>query len=360
MKSILSFIFFLFTTSIHAKDYSDYHKAINRAEELIFVNNKIDSGIHLYTSIFKEFDFVYAGDCLIALQIALYANNEKAFLNFTEKAFQNGLMLRNFKKVHYIKHHSLYLKDTSKFIQLYKSNRPHYLSRIDTAALKKIHALRAEDQLVKNNVRWPNGQLESEREYKRRYTPLIEKTIAELKKIAFEKGFPSDKIVGVDQADIMRELELTAPDMMEYWWRNKNRNESIISKSQFQSDEDYLYSYYCIPPIIHHSKVYDIFDEKFYIQQIKLGNIHPKDVAVFHDNTYTNGLHTPDVPKGRCFFGCVLMAENKANDRKVKDSSINECRAKWFIAPIENDRAKWKFMQEHKMNYGWGWMGCRS
>ncbi|MES2479300.1 MAG: hypothetical protein V4561_09440 [Bacteroidota bacterium] len=354
------FILLFIKLPVAAMDYADYHRGINKAEEFIFVKNKFDSGINLYTKIFKEFDFVYAGDCLIAMQIALYVNNEKAFINFTEKAFQNGLMLRNFKKVYSIKHHSLYLKDTAKFILLYKSNRPHYLARIDTAALKTMHALKAEDQLVKNSIKWPNGQFEFHKERQKRYLPLIEKTIAELKKIAFEKGFPSDKIVGIDQSDIMRELKLNSPDMMEYWWRNKNRNECVIEKGQFQSDEDYLYSYYNIPPIIHHPKVYDIFDESYYIQQIKLGNIHPKDVAVFHDNTYTNGINTPDVPVGRCFFGCGVMAENKANDRKVKDIIINECRAKWFIAPIENDRAKWKFMQEHKMNYGWGWMGKRS
>jgi hypothetical protein len=166
--------------------------------------------------------------------------------------------------------------------------------------------------------------------------------------------------VGIDQADIMRELKLDAPDMLEYWWRNKNTNECVIVKGQFQSDEEYLFCDYNIPPIIHHPKVYDIFTEQFYLQQIKLGNIHPKDFAVFHDNTYTNGINTPDVPIGRCFFGCDVRAENKPNDRKVKDSMINECRARWFIAPIENDRAKWKFMQEQKMNYGWGWMGKRS
>lgn len=101
MKSVLSLFFILLSTTIYAKDYSDYHRAINKAEEHIFIHSKIDSGINLYSKIFKEFDFVYAGDCLIAIQIALYANNEKAFLNFTEKAFQNGLMLRNFKKVYY-------------------------------------------------------------------------------------------------------------------------------------------------------------------------------------------------------------------------------------------------------------------
>jgi hypothetical protein len=194
MKPILLLALFISTQTLRAKDYSDYHRAINKAEEYIFVRSKIDSGLNLYSKIFKEFDFVYAGDCLIAMQMALYANNEKAFLNFTEKAFQNGLMLRNFKKVYYIKRHTFYLKDTAKFIQLYKINRPHYLARIDTAALKEIHALKAEDQLVKNRIKWPNGQFESERDYRRRYTPLIEKTIEKLKKLLSKKVFPQIKL----------------------------------------------------------------------------------------------------------------------------------------------------------------------
>lgn len=213
---------------------------------------------------------------------------------------------------------------------------------------------------MKNNIKWPNGQFESSKVRSKRYLPLIEKTIETLKKIAFEKGFPSDRIVGLDQADIMRELKLNAPDMIEYWWRNKNKSEHNIIIEQFGSDELLLFSDYFIPPMLHHPKVYDIFTEEFYRQQLKLGNIHPKEVAFLHDFKYVNGKHTPELPRGRCFFGVGIKGVNAPNDRKLNDSAINECRAKWFIAPIENDRAKWKFMHEKYMNYGWGYVATRS
>lgn len=363
IQNIVVVIAIIFSNSSAAKDYSDYHKAINKAEEAIFIHNKIAEGLKIYDETFAAFDFVYAGDCRIALQIALYHNDEKAFLSFTKKAFENGLMLRNFRKIYFVKRQPIYQKDSLQIEELYKTARPHYLARIDTAALKKMYLLFVDDQLVKNDLKLPDGHYESVWNHKIRYRPLIAKTMAEIQKIINEKGFPGDKLLGLDQRDIMYELKLAEPDMEEYWWRNKHSNDYVIGKEQFMLDEYYLFSHLVFPPYIHQQNLFGFtLDENFFKQQIILGNVHPKDFAFFSDNgNGYNSLGEHTLKTNTCYFG-VGVSPNKMtpNSLFIPDSLINKCRAKWFIAPIENDRAKWQFMTEHKMDYSFGYMGCRS
>jgi hypothetical protein len=306
---------------------------------------------------------VYAGDCRIALQIALYHNNEKAFLSFTKKAFENGLMLRNFRKMYFVKRQPIYQKDSLQIEALYKAGRPHYLARIDTAALKKMYLLFVDDQLVKNRIKWANGTLESDKDFKTRYRPLIAKTMADIQLLINEKGFPGDKLLGLDQRDIMRELKLDAPDIEAYWRRNKNRTDCSINKSQFELEEYHLHAKWVFAPYIHQQNLFGfVLDENFFKQQIIFGNVHPKDFAFFNDNgNHYNNTMNPIYKTNTCYFG-VGVRPNKmtANSLFVPDSFINECRARWHIAPIENDRAKWQFMMDHKMDYGFGYNGSRS
>ncbi len=158
LNSKLTFVFIicsivLLPIDMISKNYVDYHKGINHAEQLIFVHHKIQDGLKVYDTIFNEYDFVYVGDCINALQMALYQNDEISFLNFTQKAFQNGLHLRNLKNIKYVKNHAIYLKDTSVIQHSFNRNRSHYVNRIDTSLLKEIVQLFTRDQLNKNGLK---------------------------------------------------------------------------------------------------------------------------------------------------------------------------------------------------------------
>jgi hypothetical protein len=355
------FIIILFSANeLFARDYTDYHKAINKAEGYIFLQNKIDSGLILYDKIFAEFDFVYAGDCITAMQMALYNNNEEAFLSFTKKAFQNGLMLRNFKKIYYIKKHALYLKDTLRFEALYRNNRSHYLKRIDTAVLKKMYYLKVDDQLNKNGLK---NIKESRESYEKRYKPILTNVVKRLNEIVSDKGIPLDRIIGIDQKDIMKELKLSCPDLEEFYWKNKNSSSTFISLDQFQIQEWLLFSHFYFPIMIHSQNIMRKFDDSAgFLKQLRLGNIHPKDIAFFYDNFngYNNSFN-PLYKENTCFYGVGVRPSKMYKDALfVPDALINKCRAGIYLPPIEQDRAKWKFMESNKMNYGWGYTGVRS
>lgn len=358
---VIFFIVFNFSNAVFGNsNYFEYHKIINNAEKSIFINSNFKEGIRLYKIAFSEFDFVYAKDCLTAIQISLYANDEKSFIIFMKKGFENGLMLRHFRKIKYINSHQFYIKDSMMLVNIYHKHRQVYLKRIDTTALKLTYNIFAKDQLHKNSLIKSNGKFESLIAHEKRYTPLIKSSILELRKLINEKGFVSDRIIGISQKDIMKELRLNSRDLEEYYWQNKNTNPCVIEIEQFRVYELSLYSEMLIMLIIHHPERYHLFNDSFYLDQINKGNIHPKDVATLADITHLSVDATNQSTKCLKYFGVGISINMKPNSAKQPDSLINENRKKFYISKIETDRAKWQFMQKNKMYYVFGFMGQRS
>ena len=169
------------TTS--AQDYWLYHQNIIKAEEQIFINNRVKEGLNTYLHTFSNYDFVFVSDCVTAMQIALLDSNAKIFLAITDKAAKNGLTPGHLNRIPYIRKHPLYIKYTDSVMSMYKRNRPHYLKNIDTTALKKMYSLFAFDQMEKNPMK-----NESHMATANRYKHEIAKTMGELKQLVLEKG----------------------------------------------------------------------------------------------------------------------------------------------------------------------------
>lgn len=358
MRIVLLILAITCVVRANGKDYIDYHKAINKAERQIFVSKQVDSGINTYLKTFKEFDFVYLSDCITVMQIALHVYNEKAFKEIINKATQNGLMPRHLVDFTYINKHPYYAKYKIWIDSVYKINRPHYLERIDTAVLKRMTFLYADDQLQKN---FRKDGKESPTQNRRRYAPHIKETIDQIKQIVFTKGFPYDKMIGIYQKDIIRELKLGTIDLYEYYNKYRHTNEFSIHIGQFDLDEGQFASGYFNVLMHHYDQAFYLFDTIFYKKQIALGNIHPKDVARIHDFQFDVGSDPPLPSKGSLYFGLMdrLMGTGERIPLRVSDTIVNRSRALYYIPPVEKDRAKWDFMRQHKMFYAFGDMGGR-
>lgn len=346
----------LYRSSLNAQDYIQYHKAINKAEEQIFVQKKIPDGLKTYSQVFDQYDFVFLHDCMNAMQIALYANDEKSFLKFTDKATKNGLKMANLAKFYYITKHPYYAKHKDSIASRYPANRQHYLRRLDTATLIKLYDLFATDQTQKNSLKG-----EKDHAFRSRYRAQIAETMKSLKKLAVERGFPSDKIIGIAQNNIMAELKTGTPDLMRYY--DMFKDYSNIHKSTFEVYEYESAANLIFPIMVHYGGYhnYTFFDDSFYMEQIKKGDLHPKDLAGLNDDWYIRvGNPKPGINKGDKYYGVWEWSMGPEMKTTIPDPTINKLRAKYFIAPIENDRAKQRFMTEQKMYNGWGWRGNRS
>lgn len=368
MRLLLVLLILFCNTNLQAQDYFKYHDGIIKAEEQIFVKQQYDDGLKTYADIFKKYDFVFVHDCVMAMQIALFRNNEKLFLQFTAKAMQNGLSLMHLdsRTMAYFQKHPVYNQYKDSIASIYKLNRPHYLKRIDTLALDKMTQLYCNDQLEKNPL-----LNESFTVSEKRYKPQIAETAAKLKALIAERGYPSDRLIGIDDQNLLRELGTTRMTPLEYYKKYKGDPCCNIRESQFEFDEHTLSSGMIMPVIIHYGHMIKgqdrlqcvIYSDSFYLQQIKNGYMHPKDLAFLYDWSMNNGgsiASTPNLEKGEKFFEIGVRALGAQRQVNITDETINKLRKAFHIAPIEHDRVKLEFVRKNGMYLGFGWWTCRS
>lgn len=338
------------------KSYIDYHKQINLAERRCFVEQDIKGGLALYQNVFSSFDFVYAGDCMIAMQLAIFGNSKENFQSFVKKAFENGMSWKVFKRIPYIRKSVFYSQDSIRLKSLYTTARQKYLAGIDTESLKAMYLIFADDQLNKNSLKDRN---ESFAAFQERYRPVFDNIIARIGSIVRKRGLPMDRLIGLPQQDIMKELKLDCPDLLDIYDRNKNSSKTVLVRSQFVLDEWGLTPGFWLTVIIHQQNIFDQFDSSQLRAQISLGNIHPKDVALLLYNFYRD-RKTPVGFKRPHFMVGFNQERLKPNSGPVPDSVVNSYRLPLYLPPIEQDRAKWKFMQDQGMNFIWGYAGFRT
>ena len=96
LKSILLLCTFAMSSEA-SSDYRLYHQGVQRAERLMFMEGNFMEGLAIYDRTFQDFDFVFAGDCVIALQVALYMRHKAYSFAFTKKAIEQGVSLSFFK-----------------------------------------------------------------------------------------------------------------------------------------------------------------------------------------------------------------------------------------------------------------------
>lgn len=349
-KTIATLTLSLICSIAIAQDYTKYHTSIIEAERQVFVEEHLQEGLDTYQKTFKQYDFVFLTDVLHAMQIALLLNDEHAFLTLADKATQNGLLPRHLINFSFIKKHPFYAKHKDSIISLYRINRPHYLSRIDTVALVKMYDLYAYDQMQKSAKK---GERYSA--YCKRYKIQVEKTRNQLIELILARGFPSDKTIGIYQKNIVRELGLiNGKDLIYYYYDNKDLQNYNIHKGQFERPEWLFSSTFYYPILAHyyteHGKL-QLESDEFYLEQIKLGNIHPRDLAYTFDFEYTaNAAITLDTLPLNTQVFCIRRQpdiERKDNYKGIPYTQINKYRKKFYIAPLEQDFAKIKFAKKY-------------
>lgn len=342
------------------RDYFTYHREIIKAEELIFVKKDIPKGLKTYTKVLSGNDFVFLSDCITAIQVAVYQGDTTAFLKLIEIASKNGLTQTHVLKVPYIANSKLYACNAKRVQEIMKANRAIYLSGINKKALAELIEIYGKDQLVKNLM---SG--ESNREYQRRYKQEIRNTYEKFRSIIFRYGFPSEKIVGVDQSYLLRELKIPGTDLVDYYVAYAGSKQTL-TKAQFIQDEKTFASTLFFPIIQHYCTMFDypkLFSDSFYLDQIAKGNIHPKDAAAVVELKFMvmKGF-VPNLSGGDKYFGTASRIGSVYEHQPmiIPDSTINRFRESYYLPPIENDRSKWKFMIKEGMTYYFGYRGMRA
>jgi hypothetical protein len=311
---LLPFLF-LFVAKVHAQQYIEYHRQMNRIDEDI-LKNELTSALIRFDSIYYRYDFIFARHCFKALQISCSTKDSLRANQWLEKAFIQGVplwMIRNNE----ITKNCLFYSTTSATIKGYDSLRNSYTKAIDTSLRKQIDSLIEIDQYYTRKVN--DGFILTRYTYHAiRWLRNNKKQVEILKKIIEEKGYPGEKIIG-----------LPLP-----------MNDSILSINRFYRNGPWLRETHAYIMFIHYYSNRRPDINNMLIEQINKGNLLPYQFGSFNDflarwgkrkynNTYYNVWHKdPNSDK-----------ENEINNRRYR-IGLNTIKEQDIIETISNERIK--------------------
>jgi hypothetical protein len=349
-NSFSAFLIMMFLAcNCHAQDQHDYlyyHECIRNIENDFFQKGDTSKKILArYRNLFDHYDFVYLQDCYTAMQLAIFLHDENYFMKFMEKATKNGLNTSNLSHFQYILQSNFYGDNKDSIDKLIAQNRPHYLTRINKDLLAEVTKLYALDQAQKNCVAGESLQHCNSR-YKLAYKAELEKLLELIKKY----GIPSDRQIGVDQNDILTELGVYHSGLMYYYKVYKDYYN--ITSSQYELEDKYVASTLLIPLMWHGNCSY-LTLQPFLKDELKKGNIHPRDIAIIKDEDFRS-VNICKLTKDSLYF-------NIGNEQllKLSRSKIDMNRARNFICSMESDSVKLVYQHKYDMTLRYGFVGKR-
>ena len=200
MKQIIFLI--LFSISLYSQefktDYFFYHNQINKAETFLYKENNVDSCFYYYDKTFKEFDFIFVKDLVNAAQIAKL--NKKEYKKYIIQGFENGLKLNHLESFLIFKKEVSSLQKDKELLAKYNEGRKKYLARIDFEYLDKVYNI-----VIGESV---NRYLRKEN-----YIHKLEYEFSVLSGLIKKKGFPGDRLLGIADSTIFREIKSVKRDI---------------------------------------------------------------------------------------------------------------------------------------------------
>lgn len=311
------------------QNYNEYHSLINDAEIAFFEKQDVVTALHLYDSVFNKFkDFIFVKDLINASQIAYFS--EHPYQKYLIQGFAHGLKFDHYKRIPMMEPLISQWKKDPDLLQNYQEQRQVYLSKIDFDLLDWTYDIGIKDQAAKNT-----------KEYKHKKRDIYNA----LKLKINTRGFPGERSVGVADSTIFREVKHEKSDF------NQRTQRSPLISDYFKSDDGTLTSKMGLLILIHNFESYvDLKD--VWKKEISLGNIHPRDVALLHDNRY-RGWHTEVI---KVFGNNMFVSYDRL---KWLEEESDQLRKEWHIVPIKIDHIKQDFENKHGFKLFWGFWDCR-
>ena len=369
------------------ENYWNYHDLICKAEIAFYLNNNIDSCLYYYNQAFNTFTFNYVHDLVNAAQIAYFS--EKEYEHFIHKGMHYGLKSSHLKQIPLLKEVITEVESFEKTPE-YHTIRENYLSKLDLDYLSWIYDLGIEDQIKKMESNYDIYSLS-----------YINDLISEIK----QNGFPSNKIIGIDDATIFSEIGDSELDLSQrvknhhdIFWRKEMRPEEVYkispntkqysdgeepvqislgndidmvvsifdpipAKYYYKIDEQILSNHF-IMVLLHHrgcsySELKDIM-----LEEIAKGNFHPREFGLVYDRQYEASLEILGAMHANCpqlviedgiFKIGYILSHYEVEE--YPQEKVNALRAKYHIVPLEVDNMK-RVYESYGFKLFWGFWEC--
>lgn len=323
-----------------AEDYRQYHSLICKAEVAFYLGGNADSCLYYYNKAFEGFSFNYVHDLVNAAQIAYYSQRD--FGPYLYKGLRFGLKSSHLKPIRLFRESGI-VRELEAYERTaeYTAVRAQYLSSLNLDYLSWLYDFGIEEQIRKNQ----DG-----------YEAYSLRFMIDLKSRIRRLGFPGNRIVGINCATIFAEAGRNEPDLSE-------RVRPIPHLSAHYATEDELLSNNLILFPLHHRRCSFTELKEIMLEEIAKGNLHPREFGLLYDRQCECEIksYTPifdNCPRlikedGVFRIGNTLLSST-INQIKCSDEKVNSLRARYHIAPIEVDRQKRMYQQQHGFKLFWG------
>ncbi len=341
MKNLSVLLFFILShfsfAQTHKQNYSQYHRKINKAETLFFIEKKVDSALYYYDNVFTAYDFIFVKDLINAAQIAAYS--KKPYQKYIEQGFEQGLKISHLKEYPLLNKFYTTAPKNKKLLQTYETNRKKYRERIDFTYLDFTYKMAIRDQTNKHEKK-------SHASYIRKVSQITERIKDSIKK----RGFPGDRTIGISDSTIFKEIKKSQLDL----YNQRKYNKELWHMT---SDEKELNAKYTVIIYLHNPCSYDIYKKILYKEMLK-GNIHPRDIALLHDHPYSyrKSLRSGCGNKDNQAY---LINKYANYPKEANLTKTNEMRKELFIVPTYVDDKKREHEKEYGFNLFSGFWSCR-
>ena len=385
-KSILILLLFIISKSTsmygeNTNNYAYYHKYINKAEYYFYLQNNVDSCLHYYNLAFDGFSFNHIHDLINAAQIACFSAKE--YKSYLYKGYSYGLQVKHLKQIPLFKSDCIEEFENFEKTSSYQEIRKNYLKSISIDYLDWMYQFAIEEQIAKETLKESDFAL------------WWDEHIEELTSKINQYGFPSNQIIGIECSTIFEELGIQNKDMSERVLKHKDKDilcyenmpdffvfgEDTVwfekdsnSTMCFDVDETILGVSLIMVCLIHYGQLYTsndtIYNRLFpiWLQEIEKGNLHPRQMAIFHDNMHRMYVKDEDLTSNTILFewlqrgvGEVFGIETQQIHLIFYDESfnINEFREKHNIVSLEVDAKKKEYEEKQDFKLFWGFSRCQ-
>ena len=325
-------------------NYFNYHRDIVRAESLFFIGNTPKPAFEIYDRILNSYKFVFVCDYFMAAQMACEHRDTQRVYRYLTACFKNGLRLDQLSLSPVLIKSGMQ-ENNCKLQLLYDAGRKEYLSGIDYNYRGKVYQIYCEDQIDKE---LPRDQ----------YNEKLLQHLDELLGYIKAKGFPSDRLVGIDDSSLV----VNGRTILE--WNRKIRRKRLLPPDDLhgRGNDDYLAGTMIIPFLLHYPCAFQKL-EPCLLAEIKKGNLHPRDLGLVYDNMNRMSKFMDDHRLACAPISNQYYKLNYFNQypEKWRDAipQIDSMRQTMNICTIAQDAVKRRKCDQLGFYNKTGWWSCR-
>jgi len=352
--SLLLFIFFSLSGNAQERDYVSYHQNINKAEHVIFVDNKPVEGLHLFKSTLTRYDFVFVDDCIEAFQIALFYKKDDDALFFIKKALANGFELRLLDKLsmgcpcNYYKDDKVRVTIYEPFVAKYRQELekyadacyPAYLKRINKEVLTNLMKRHVREQLFKDYRKGLSNSIETQ---SKEYYNVCDDNLRYMDSLAQRKIFIGEQNVGIYTDKLAKSINLPEGSIEQYLKRVlKFYGLPTDTYVPIQTEDSYFEIGFVYNMLFHNIKSYTVLSP-YKNEAIKKGYLHPREYACLQLNN------------AKAKNTASIQLYLKPTTQMISDlARVDSMRQAQLLPDFETDFAKHQFAHAHNLQLSFG------